>query len=48
MKGNPKVKKEAYMKDKRILDVGIFKYSPIKWHTPKTYFSIIFCITISA
>ena len=37
---------EAYIKDKRILDVGILKYSPIKLHTPKTYFSIISCITI--
>ncbi len=42
--GEPKVKKDAYMKDKRMLEVGIRNFSPSLVQTPNAYFSINSCI----
>ncbi len=33
--GDPKVKKEAYINDNRMLDVAIPSFSPMRVHTPK-------------
>ncbi len=43
--GDPNVRKDAYMKDKRMLEVGIRNFSPSLVQTPNAYFSISSCIT---
>jgi len=44
--GEPKVRKLVYIKNIRILEVGIRNFSPNLVHTPNAYFSINSCIFI--
>lgn len=42
--GDPNVKKEVYIKNKRMEEVGILNFSPSRVQTPNAYFSMNSCI----